>query len=179
MKKSARIYRWECHHDRGSGLDREICNCKGRWVTLAFAVKGGQEHNEFHRNLENRENRKNRTVNVFRKTPTGMYRIEVGYDELNDYGKPPAPPRSDKKAYEVVGECDEEIKAFNKASEEYNRAHEKLGKALKRAKWDSLTVGELGGLANSLPEDYMDRRFILEKIAELTRIDEQERVDHA
>lgn len=84
--KNKRIYRWECHHESGRGLDRECCRCKGGWSTLETAIKNGQNHNKKHRysgwgypSLD----WQNQTVNIYRKTPTGKIKLEIAYDELN------------------------------------------------------------------------------------------------
>lgn len=82
-----RIFRWECHHDAYSGKDRECCNCKGNWSSLKTAIANGKIHNQSHRwcgwgypSLD----WENRTVNVFRKTPTGKRKIVIPYDKLNE-----------------------------------------------------------------------------------------------
>lgn len=83
-------YRWECSADRGSGLDRETCNCKGRWTTLASAIRGGQAHNERHGESLGCLPRVHdcMEVSVYRRTPSGQVKLEIPYDRLNDMPKP-------------------------------------------------------------------------------------------
>jgi hypothetical protein len=82
--KSKNCYRWECHHDSGSGKDRECCNSKGRLTTLESAIKGAATHNSSHRWCGwgyPPSNWVNKTVNVFRVTPTGREKVVVLYDD--------------------------------------------------------------------------------------------------
>lgn len=49
LKKNPVQFRWECHHDRGTGQDRECCCAKGHWTTnLDSAIRKGRQHNETH-----------------------------------------------------------------------------------------------------------------------------------
>jgi hypothetical protein len=78
-------FRWECHWDKGTGMDREHCNCKGGWSSLETAIKNGKLHNNGHR-WEGwgyaPNDFRNQTVNIYRKTPAGKLKIEKYYHEL-------------------------------------------------------------------------------------------------
>jgi len=92
-------YRWECHHDRGTGKDREQCNAKGKWTkSLNAAAKAGQAHNRSHGWSDwgyAPLGWENKTVNVFMRRigarnkdlREGCVSI-IPYDKLPAYTKP-------------------------------------------------------------------------------------------
>jgi hypothetical protein len=86
-------YRWECHHDVGTGQDRERCNCRGNWsISLSSVVAKAKAHNASHKwsgwgyapmDWENR------TVNIMMKRDGARSkdlregdRVAVWYNEL-------------------------------------------------------------------------------------------------
>jgi hypothetical protein len=78
-------FRWQCCHDKGTGKDRERCDCRGEWTTKEKAVQGGKEHNEEHRWSGwgyAPMGWRNKTVNIFEKTSSGIIEIAVSYDKL-------------------------------------------------------------------------------------------------
>lgn len=78
-------FRWECHHDTGSGLDRECCNAKGGWSTLETAIKNGKKHNDSHSFCGwgyPPLGWKNQTVNIYKKAKSGWNKVVVKYNEL-------------------------------------------------------------------------------------------------